>query len=80
MWSQVLKALGLGMRGYLSSHWNKFDAVITIVSVVSLVGNVGGLSSVFRVSRLARVLKIIPKAQRLMSIVMVSSFYSIDSD
>jgi hypothetical protein len=69
--SQVVKVLGLGLRPYIFNHWNKFDALITILSLVSLIGNVGGLSSVFRVLRLARVLKLLPKARRLMSVVMV---------
>ncbi len=61
----------MGPLPYIIDHWNKFDALVIIFSVVSLIGNVGGMASVFRVFRLARILKLVPKAQRLMSVVMV---------
>ncbi|KAA0155090.1 hypothetical protein FNF31_06158 [Cafeteria roenbergensis] len=54
----VLKLLGLGLWGYFSEWFNRFDGIIVIVSVVDLfVGGDGGIAA-FRTVRIARVLKI----------------------
>ncbi len=63
----------MGATAYISNNWNRFDAVIVFLSLISFSGSVGGLATLFRIFRLARVLKLIPKAQGLMSVVMVRS-------
>jgi len=70
----LLKILAFGPVAYVADHWNKFDAVVVMFSVISLIVNVGGAASIFRIFRLARVVKLIPRAQRLMAVVMTVIF------
>jgi voltage-dependent calcium channel L type alpha-1D len=65
----VLKVLGLGPEPYIRDHWNKFDFIVVTVSIIGLAVDVGPVTSVIRMFRIARILKLVPRAERLMSIV-----------
>ena len=59
----VLKMVGLGLRCYFSTSWNKFDCIITLLSLFTLIGNIGISNATvlraFRIARLFRLIKIL---------------------
>lgn len=67
----ILKFLGLGIRGYLYSSWNKFDLFVVITSIIDILMNNLGQSflSFLRVGpQLARILRVM-RVSRLLKLV-----------
>merc|ERR1711871_1439463 len=64
------KVAGLGPEAYIADRFNVFDAVVVVASYVALASALGPIASIFRIFRVARILKLIPRAERLMAVVM----------
>merc|ERR1712070_873893 len=65
----IVKVLGMGPEAYLADRFNVFDAVVVVASLVSLAAD-STVASALRIFRVVRILRILPKAEKLMSIVM----------
>jgi len=64
------KVAGLGPEAYIADRFNVFDAVVVVASYIALASALGPIASIFRIFRVARILKLIPRAERLMAVVM----------
>ena len=85
MVEMILKLIAESPKGYLSSKWNRFDAIIVSLSVLAVVvENVFANTtfvSTFRSLRVARLLRVLRKSRRLQSVVkkFLFALYSLNN-
>ena len=75
----VLKLLALGLKGYFSDPWNRFDALIVSISILTMIlayGNLAGAGGldpsifrIFRILRVMRIFRLVKKAKGLQQLI-----------
>ena len=73
----LMKMIGLGLKSYFSTSWNRFDCVVTLVSVFTLFGNIGISNATvlraFRIVRLFRLIKVLKGFQFVFNTLILSA-------
>eukprot|EP00163_Fabomonas_tropica_P014779 TRINITY_DN2686_c0_g2_i1.p1 TRINITY_DN2686_c0_g2~~TRINITY_DN2686_c0_g2_i1.p1 ORF type:complete len:1526 (-),score=377.56 TRINITY_DN2686_c0_g2_i1:447-4610(-) len=72
----VLKLIGIGIRAYVSSNWNLFDAFIVALSIIGIWVRFGPGATLFRVFRVFRIFRVVKSAKGIRTLLQ-TLIYSI---
>ena len=62
------KIIGLGMKQYLSTVWNRFDCFLVCASWVGMIFDVGQFATLLRIVRVARIFRLVRTSRSLLEL------------